>query len=199
MERPKPKSNAVLKNLPEERQAQIAEWCAKPNDRDADGDIVPRSGGLAFARAQLAADGLTVSLQTLSEFFSWYSLEQDLRMSFAVEDQVLAATGNVQAAREAAESLLLKLGIARQDPGLIMAAAKTHDSRRSLDLQEKTGKTKASQNERKLNLAQRNLELAERKVVLLEAKAAAATETLTDETLNPEQKTQKMREIFGIA
>lgn len=162
-DRPKPKSNAILKNLPEERQEQIAEWCAKPNDRDEEGNIIPKSGGLAFAQAQLAADGLRVSLETLSRFFSWWQLQLDLKMSFDVEDQVLAATGNAAEARNAAESLLLRLGIARQDPELITAGTMAIDSRRSLDLMEESGRTKAAQKERSLAQKDEDLKIARAK------------------------------------
>jgi len=157
MSRTKPKSNAVLKTLPRERQEQIAEWCAQPNERDADGKPIPQSGGLAFAHARLAADGVKVSLSVVGEFWSWWRLEQDLEMSFAREEQVLAKTGDRRKAREAGESLLMRLGIARQDPELLTAAAKVADSRRSLDLQEETGKTKAQQKNRQIDQGEKRL------------------------------------------
>ena len=52
--------------------------------------------------------------------------------------------------------------------------------------------------EQKAATDERKLEQAERKLVLLEAKAASAGETLTDTTLSDEEKTAKMKAIFGI-
>jgi hypothetical protein len=176
--RPKPKSNAVLKNLPRERQEQIAEWCAQENEKDADGKAVPLTGGLAFARAQLAADGLKVSLSTLSEFFSWWELERDLDASFAVEEQVLAKTGSAKKAREAGEAMLLRLGLAMKSPKLLQVAAQTFDNRRSLDIQEKSAATKGRQKDAQIKQKDRDLLLAERRVVLLETNAAKAKEVL---------------------
>lgn len=199
----KPKSNAVLKNLPEERQAQIAEWCAKPNDRDADGNPAQGTGGLAFARAQLAADGLKVSLDTLSRFFSWWKLEQDLRLSFEVEDQVLASTGNALAAREAGENLLLRLGVARQDPRLIMAGAQTHDSRRLLDLQEQSGRTKAehgaakiAQKDRDFGLAREKFVVASCEKILKAAKDPATREVAESSSMTNEEKIAAIRKAY---
>lgn len=194
--RPKPKSNAVLKTLPRERQEQIAEWCAKPNERDADGKPIPQTGGLAFAQEQLAADGVKVSLSVVGEFWSWWRLEQDLEISFEREEQVLAKTGDRRKAREAGESLLMRLGIARQDPELISAAAKVSDSRRNLDLQEKSGETKAKQKDAQIAQKNADLALSDRRVKLLEKKAAEAEKTANDATLSDAEKAARIREIF---
>lgn len=182
-ERPKVPSHAILLNLPEERQAQIAEWCSKPNERDGAGKPIPKTGGLAFARAQLEADGLKVSLDTLSRFFCSWKLARDLDLGFDVEAQVMARTGDVQMAREASESVLLRLGLARQDPELIMAAARTHDSRRKLDLDEASGKTKAEHKERELAQKERDYSLAREKFELeaAEKMLSAALRAKADE------------------
>jgi hypothetical protein len=178
-QRAKPKSNAVLKNLPAERQEQIAEWCVKPNDLDEETKKpIPGTGGFAFARAQLAADGLKVSHSVLVEFFKWWQLEQDLEASFERERQVLEKTGDPLKARQAGETLLIRLGIASQDPKLIMAAAQVADSRRSLDLSERSAQTKARQKDVSLKQKDRDLQLAERRVLLLEENAAKAKQTL---------------------
>lgn len=176
--RPKPKSSALLKTLPKDRQEQIAEWCAKPNDRDGEDKPIPQTGGLAFARAQLAADGIKVSLNLLSGFFSWWQLEQDLEISFEREDQVLAKTGDRRKAREAGEHLLMRLGLAKQDARLIQTAAQIADSARSLDLQEQSAKTKGRQKDAQIKQKDRDLSLAERRVLLLEANAAKAKAAL---------------------
>lgn len=162
-DRRKPKSNAVLKNLPSERQEQVAEWCAKRNDKDDSGRDIPRTGGLAFAQQQLAADGIKLSISVIGVFYSWWCLERDLEISFEREQQVLAQTGDPKKAREAGETLLMRLGLATADPKLIVAAAQTSDNRRALDLEEKSGKTKAEQKERSLAQKDEEIKLAERK------------------------------------
>lgn len=72
-----PRPDAKLLNLPEERQAQIWEWCKKPMDRDADGQPIPGSGGQTNARAQLLADGFSVSLAALSSACSFWAMQAD--------------------------------------------------------------------------------------------------------------------------
>jgi hypothetical protein len=61
----KPRSNAKLKALPEERQAEIYERLQK--------------GTLAEVRDWLRDDGIEVSRETLSQFNSWYPLVQEFR------------------------------------------------------------------------------------------------------------------------
>lgn len=167
MSRRKPKSNAVLKNLPPERQDQIAEWCEKPNDTDTDGKIIARTGGLAYAQDQLANDGLRVSLSVLGEFYQWWRLEQDLEISFEREAQVLEKTGDAKKAREAGESLLMRLGLVSQNAKLIQTAALMSDSRRALDLEEESGRTKAAHKERSLTQKDRDFMLQREKFVTL--------------------------------
>jgi len=79
----KPRSDSKLKNLPEERQEQIIAWA-----RAAKSEAHP--GGLAYAREQLAAGGLKVSLTTLSEFVSWYGLQQRFAQAASRANQVAA-------------------------------------------------------------------------------------------------------------
>ncbi|MEI6492061.1 MAG: hypothetical protein WCO94_05895 [Verrucomicrobiota bacterium] len=63
----KARSDSKLKTLPEERQEQIIAWAKTPKSETC-------VGGLAYALEQLAADGIKVSISTLSEFVSWWSL-----------------------------------------------------------------------------------------------------------------------------
>jgi len=65
----KPNSNAVLKTLPDERQADIADYS--------------REHSLAQTVAWLQADGIKTSSGPLSQFLSWYSLRQQ----FAQDEQ----------------------------------------------------------------------------------------------------------------
>jgi len=60
----KPRSDSKLKTLPPERQADIAAYC--------------RDHSLTETLEWLKADGLKTSLGALSEFLSWYVLQQQL-------------------------------------------------------------------------------------------------------------------------
>lgn len=65
----KVRSDAKLKGLPRARQERIVEWAATPKSKDC-------VGGIAYARAQLAAEGLRVSARAVSEFLSWWDLRE---------------------------------------------------------------------------------------------------------------------------
>lgn len=201
-DRPKPKSNAVLKNLPEDRQAQIAEWCEKPNDRGADGKPIPLTGGLAYARKQLADDGLAISLRTLSEFFCWYQLQRDMDRVFEVEDVIKERTGDPKLARERAEKLFLALSMARQDTDAFIAATMSADQRRKLDLAEETGRTKAKHKERSLAQKDRDFRLArdkfERETCELYLKwvADAKARAIAEAPISNEEKIAQLRRTY---
>ena len=75
------RSDSKLKNLSEERQEQIIAWSKRPKTED-------HPGGLAWAREQLATDGIKVSTGTLSEFVSWYSLQQRFSKASARAKQI---------------------------------------------------------------------------------------------------------------
>lgn len=126
------RSDAVLLNLPEERQEQIWEWCRKPSEKDGDGNTIPGTGGFAHARAQLAADGLKVSLRSLSSFFSVYRLKLDMETVENIREAVETQTGDARLARTTAETVFMNIAIARQDPKTFAVAAKAQDSRESL-------------------------------------------------------------------
>jgi hypothetical protein len=168
----KVRPEAVLKNLSRPAQELIVEWSNHPPDK-VGSEPVPGTGGIPFALLQLREHArvasrpeLAVGQSTLYAFLQWFALEQDLEISFEREAQILAKTGNAKLAREAGETLLMRLGLSAQQPKLIQAAAQIADSRRSLDLTEQIGKTKA-------RLKEKDQNLDERRVVLLEKKAAA--------------------------
>ena len=129
----KVRSDALLKNLPAERQEQIIEWCDKPNDRE-DGEPRPGTGGFPFAREQLAADGVRVSLRALSDFWSWWHLQRDMDAVFDIQEMVATRTGDPALARSTAETVFLNLSVAKQDAKVFAAATKAADSRRALDM-----------------------------------------------------------------
>lgn len=181
----KPKSNAVLKNLPAERQQQVAEWCEKANDTDPAGHPVPKTGGLEFARAQLAADGVSVALNTVSEFYRWFSL----RRTFALaESQAQQAEEFLR--RQFPDATPAKIAAAGQLVFTMQAAnagdAETFRAMETLRLAKTTAehnaamdKARLEQKERQIAQKDRDLSLVERRVKLLEAKQIEAREALT--------------------
>lgn len=179
------RADAVLKNLRPEAQEILAEWCMKPMDRDEEKKPIKGTGGPPYAHTRLLAvaanvclPALAVSERVVYDFFSWWRLEQDLEVSFEREKQVLEKTGDAKRAREAGETLLARLGLATSNPDLIEKAAYISDSRRRLDLDEQSGKTKARQKDAQIAQKNQDLKLAERRVALLEGNAAAAKQQL---------------------
>jgi hypothetical protein len=109
----KVRADAVLKNLPEERQLEIFELLKEKS--------------LAAARQHLREDGIRVSLQTLSEFYSWYALRMSLREAESDTENLLELIK--QDAPELPEERLAAIGnalfnlraIKSQDPKMFLA------------------------------------------------------------------------------
>lgn len=85
----KPRSDSPLKNLSEERQAQVIEWCNTPKQVAEDGVTVTCVGGHKFAKQQLADDGLKVSEGALSDFYSWWHLRRDFQQADQQTEDIL--------------------------------------------------------------------------------------------------------------
>ena len=77
----KVRSDSVLGNLSEERKEQIEEWASTKKSETC-------VGGLKFALEQLAADGITVSKSTLSEFLSLRRFARRFSSAASRADQV---------------------------------------------------------------------------------------------------------------
>lgn len=195
---PKPKSNAVLKTLPEDRQAQIAEWCMRPNDVDAEtGKPIPKTGGLAYARMQLAADGVAISIAQLGEFFSWWRRRQRYCSALSASEhqrELMEAfrPGDLDLAREFAEFTLLQAANEQADPKLFATVANAQDSRRMLTQREK----QIAQKDRQITQKDKDLALAERRVAVLEQKMKEAQAALDDKTISAAEQAARIREIF---
>ncbi len=72
----KPRADSKLKTLPEERQAAIAEYA--------------RAKTLAETLLWLREDGLQTSAAALSEFLSWFALQQQLQRNASTVETLLA-------------------------------------------------------------------------------------------------------------
>ena len=71
----KPRSDSILKTLPPERQAAVAEYLA--------------GHSLAETRAWLKADGINTSITALSLFGSWYALRQQMARNESTVETLL--------------------------------------------------------------------------------------------------------------
>lgn len=193
----KVRSDSLLKNLPETRQEQIIEWCDTPKTESC-------VGGYQFAREQLAADGVKVSLRALSDFWSWWNLRQDLKASADVETAMLEANPEaVKEARAAGELMFLKLSMVRQDTKAFSAAVTSADTRRNLDLQEETGRTRAAHKERSLAQKDEDLRLAREKFeietcekIIQAARDPKTRQIVEDTTLSKAEMIAQLRQTY---
>jgi hypothetical protein len=104
----KPRADSVLKTLPEERQAAIADYA--------------REKTLKETRAWLKADGINTSEAALSGFLRWFGLQQQLKNNAATVEQLVAEfkSANPAAAPEmvqqVGQSFFTALALQQQDP-----------------------------------------------------------------------------------
>lgn len=184
----KPRADSWLKTLAEERQAQVIEWCNKPADRDEAGKPIPKSGGYEHARQQIAADGISVSVRALSDFYSWYHLHE----TFARADQKTADFLELMQGKfpDLKPAQIQEFGQAFFTMEATASGnAEEFRAMEKLRLDKETAETKARQEEKKL-------ELAERRVRLLEKKIEEAEKALDNSKLSDAEKAQRIRQIF---
>lgn len=177
----KARSDSPLKNLPEDRQAQIIDWCNTVKTAEC-------SGGYKYAKEQLAADGIKASEGALSEFYSWWHLRRDFRRNDSLArdfEELLrkefpkAEPGKIQ---EFGQTYFTMNAAARRDP-------KEFREMEYLRLSKETAETKGRQEERKLSIAERRIVLLEKKAAAYDRAQAALTEAkaskggVTPETL----------------
>lgn len=166
----KPRADSRLKNLPPEMRAQIAAHA--------------QTHRLEETRAWLLAEkGIRTSTGALSEFLSWQRLQETLKAN----EQTVAAlmdwyrelhpdTGAEELAA-LGQAFFSALALRLQDPK-VWTAVQT------------------------LGLKRRQLELDREKLELLRKKAEQAERTeavLADAALSPEERQQRIREIYGRA
>jgi hypothetical protein len=166
----KPRSDSTLKTLPEVIQEQLY--------------ALLRTTSYAKARA-IAREKWEIETSTASlcAFFSWYPTSRRLEIAKSTADEVgktLRALGNVSL-----------------DDAQIQRATQAVFEAQAL----KSGDLDAYMGLAKIQLAREAGRRDERRIALLETRAAQAdkAEGITrDETLTPEQRAAKLREIFGL-
>jgi hypothetical protein len=163
----KPRSDSKLKNLPEERQEQIIAWLNTQKTEE-------HPGGLAYAREQLAADGIKVSNSTLSAFWAYWDLRQDfsdadLAATFAEEQMRAFDPANAQKAEELGQFVFTSLAVRKKDPQTFVALQR-------LKLDKESAEFKGKIDLGKLQLSQAKFETETCKKFLLWFKEAKARE-----------------------
>lgn len=169
----RPRSDAVLMNLPEERQRELFDF--------VDGH---RAEGLRKIRVMLQEEqGLTVSLATLSNWLNWYTLRAKVQGVAAMADDL---------ARILKETPGLNL-----DDEKIMRTAQAFFEAKAM--QENDAGTYVQlagirKGTAELKLKARRIAIEEKKLL----QAEAAKEVTKDASLTPEEKEMRYREIFGL-
>jgi hypothetical protein len=147
--------------------------------------------------------GMSCSLSTLSEFYSWLRLKRRLDARANLADQLkteLAKDPDIteDQIRRAGQRLFMAEGIIEKDARVFADMVKIGQN-----------ETKLAQNDAKLKLSKkalahdaRRLELLEAKAARLDAAEAAIKEIKGDKDLTPEQQRKavldKMDEFFGL-
>jgi hypothetical protein len=173
----KPRSDSKLLNLPEEQQAQLAEWLLS---------------GLPYHKAKALIEkefGITTSLAALSAFWD------------DVCSQALSARRQqaVTTADEIADE-------ARKNPGQFDAAMIDAIKQKALAIsispQAKPGEVKSLLmillKSRDQELKSKDIEIKIRRLELLEKQTQKARDLLADGTLSEDERERKMKENFGL-
>jgi len=170
-----------LKRLPEEERAKLMQLLRDNTYEKAE----PLFENLL---------GFHCSRNVLSKFFAWQGTQEELDQTndWIAQYEEFCRKQNPdwspERVRDNAIAFFMMQTAGQKDrKGFVQIA--------SLDLKERTARTKAGFEERKLSLS-------DRKVALLEKKAAQADQAkgiLENKELTEEQKRNRMREVFGIS
>ena len=167
----KARSDSRLKTLPADRQKQIALWS--------------RECSLEALADKLKDElGVTTSRSALSEFLSWYHLSRHLEDAASFADQLKQTLKDLPNLKLDEEQINSAAQVVFE-----LDAAREKDSKTFVAL-------------RRLRQKDKDQQLDSRRLALLEKKAAQADEaesTLKDSALSPEQRMERMRQIFGMS
>lgn len=161
----KPRSDSPLKNLHEDRQQQIIDWCNEPKTETC-------VGGYKFAKQQLAADGIKVSEGALSDFYSWWHLRRDFQRTDSLTrdfEELLKQsfpTADPEKIQKFGQTFFTMQAMARRDSEEFREMEK-------LRLAKETAETKGRQKDEEIDLARRRVTLLERNASKAKEKLAA--------------------------
>lgn len=166
----KPRSDSKLKTLPPRQQGEIFALLQSTSYVQAKGIVREKFG-------------VETSVGALCEFFAWYPTSRIVEEAASIADQLKADLKKLPGL-DLDDDKLSRIGQAAFEA----QALKAGDSDAFVALR----KLRQKDNEHRLN---------ERRIALLERKAAQADQAegvTRDESLTPEQREAKMREIFGL-
>jgi hypothetical protein len=166
----KPAALRHLKQLPEDQQAQIIAWLGSPEGAD---------GAQRLLREKW---GVQLSVRALWDFYFWWQLRRHLEMAARFADQVRRTLAALPGYDPRDELVSLAAQVAFE-----MKALHDHDWRAWCQF-------------RRLRQKERDLRNDERKLALWERKAAQAdaAAALAQTPLSPEEREQRLKEIFGL-
>jgi hypothetical protein len=123
---PKPRADAKLKTLPEERQREIAEFA--------------KTRTLAETVAWLAAGGVGVSIGAVSNFLAWYGVKEQMGKNALVMEQLLEKEGErrpeltEEKVAELGQKFFCELALERKDAKAWALTQRTGIMRAELEL-----------------------------------------------------------------
>lgn len=175
----KPRSDAKLKSLPGQLQAELRDW------------FVEENVSYAEARKRLKDDhGITTSIGSLQDFYATHCFS--LRF-----EQAKNLANELKGALEEAPEIFTAPAIGAISQRVFeLAASKEANVGDLVSLAKVMGESA------KLAIKERELSLSERRVALLEKKAAAFDEAAGvagDGKLSAEEKDRRLKTIFGFA
>ncbi len=118
-------------------------WCEAGRDGSGSG-----RGGVAFAREQLATEGIDVAITSLRRFCAWFQLRELLEQARDSEELIDLDPAEIVRAHACAQKLLLDLALAERNARLLTLATAAVDRQRRLDLQSARDTWRQRQRER---------------------------------------------------
>jgi len=184
----KPNSNSVLKTLPDERQVDIVEHA--------------QGNSLSTTVKWLKADGVKTSAAALSEFLSWYGLQQQFRQDGQTTESLLEQLKaevpglTEEQLDQLGQRTFSLLAIRRQDPDSFVmvrsARSKAELEKAKLKLREQAEARLAGQ----AKLAREKFQFDAAKAAL---KCAAELKTISASKLSQADKVNQARlKLFGV-
>lgn len=170
----KTRGDAELKNLTDDQQAEVMRR------------LNAKGGTLAKVKTWLYEEWLvSVSLSQLSDFYSWYQLQQKVERAKQdatnLEEMAVSDFGlTTEQAKQLGNLHFMMRGIKSDDPKVYVAIAKVFQNDQRLQ-----------QNERKLDLEGRKLAILEKKAAQLDKVQDVMASNLT-----AEEQRERLREIL---
>ena len=185
MDLTKTRSDAWGEDLPEETRWEIYGFTKPP--REGDDESRPHLKSYEDAREHAAARGITPPSRA-----GWYRFLARMRQQLQLKT-IFRVSGSCESAKEMASEAKIDFTKAA-DAFRAQAVDAAMDGNEKAAALYANAATAFAQESRKAE----ELKIALRKLELLEKKEADAKKTVTDTKLTPEEREQKLKEIFGL-